>query len=83
MTRERRNAPPADAPRVRPRGSEPSELELSDEELRALADEGVDPDDVRRVARDRPDGQEASDHDRDTARDELEGLAFESGDDYQ
>jgi hypothetical protein len=63
--------PPADQP----------ELELTDEELRALADEGIDPDEVRRLARARRD-PEASDHDRDTARDDLEGLVIETEEDY-
>jgi hypothetical protein len=75
-------APPAPADRrVRRRHADQPELDLTDEELRALADEGVDPDDVRRLARARPD-PEASDHDRDTARDELEGLVVEQEDDY-
>jgi DNA repair protein RadC len=86
MTRERRNAPePTHGERVRRRLVQQPELELTDEELLALADEGIDPDDVRRVARERPDALEASDHDRDTARDDLEGLeglASESADDY-
>ncbi len=79
MTRERRTAPvPADkAGRSRPKGDDAPEIELSDEELRALADEGIDPDDVQRVARERRDAVEASDHDRDTARDHLEGLVLE------
>jgi hypothetical protein len=83
MTRERRNAPDLSrGERVRRRLSAQPEIELSDEELRALADEGIDPDEVRRVAREGTDPLEASDHDRDTARDELESLAFEQGDDY-
>ncbi|MGH8900452.1 MAG: hypothetical protein ACRDYA_01915 [Egibacteraceae bacterium] len=67
--------------RARSRLTDQPELDLTDEELRALADEGVDPDDVRRLARSRPD-PEASDHDRDTARDDLEGLVSEQEDDY-
>jgi len=80
MARERRNPPAPDAPRPRRRSDTP-EIELSDEELRALADEGVDPDDVRRIARERND-PEASDHDRDTARDDLEGLTSQAEEDY-
>lgn len=91
MTRERRNAPPnagrrprVDAPqtpgeRVRERLAASPELELDDEELRALADEGIDPDDVRRIAREAEPQDEASEHDRDTARDAVEGLALEEG----
>ena len=82
MARERRNLPPTDgsATRARPRGDTP-EIELSDEELRALADEGIDPDDVNRLARERRE-PEASDHDRDSARDDLEGLVMEQEEDY-
>lgn len=83
MTRERKNAPePTTGERVRSRLSAQPEIELSDEDLRALADEGIDPDEVRRIALEGSDDLEASEHDRDTARDELEGLAFEQGEDY-
>lgn len=83
MPRERKNAPDlAPGERVRRRLSAQPEIELTDEELIALADEGIDPDEVRRVAREGSDAIEASDHDRDTARDELEGLAFEQEDEY-
>ena len=83
MTRERKNAPElSSGERVRRRLSAQPEIELSEEELRALADEGLDPDEVRRVALEGSDVLEASEHDRDTARDELEGLAFEQGEDY-
>ena len=98
MTRERKNAPPTAAgerrrasageaglssgERVRRRLSAQPELELSAEELRALADEGIDPDDVRRLARERTDDQEASEFDRDTARDQLEGLVLGQEDEY-
>ena len=75
-------APSTPGQRVRRRLDERPELELSDEELHALADEGIDPDDVRRIARDRRDALEVGDHDRDTARDELEGLAMEADTDY-
>ncbi|MBA2528436.1 MAG: hypothetical protein H0V19_00480 [Euzebyales bacterium] len=84
MARERRNAPdPSRGERVRRRLSAQPELELSAEELSALADEGIDPDDVRRLARERSDTQEASEHDRDTARDKLEGLVAEHEQDYE
>ena len=82
MARERRRpgavpeAPTEDAARTRPRGTTPpAELELSPEELRALADEGVDPDEAQRVAREAaPEDDDVSEHDRDTARDVLEGV---------
>jgi hypothetical protein len=78
-----RNTPPNGPAgrRERRRAGDQPELELTDEELRALADEGIDPDEVRRLARERRDS-EASDHDRDTARDELEGLVTETEDEY-
>lgn len=83
MPRERKNAPPPSrGERVRRRLAAQPEIELSDEELRALADEGIDPDDVRRLARERRDQDEASEHDRDTARDDLEGLVMGQEDDY-
>ena len=83
MARERKNAPDlSHGERVRRRLSAQPELELSDEELLALADEGIDPEDVRRLARDRDEPLEASDHDRDTARDEIEGLVVDAEDDY-
>lgn len=82
VARERKNAPVTQGERVRRRLSAQPELELDDEELRALADEGIDPDDVRRLARESSDTQEASDHDRDTARDQLEGLVAEQEEEY-
>jgi hypothetical protein len=83
MPRERKNAPDlSHGERVRRRLAAQPEIELTDEELRALADEGIDPDDVRRLARERHDNDEASDHDRDTARDDLEGLVMGQDDDY-
>jgi hypothetical protein len=97
MTRERVNAPATGRPRrprggasgddqsagrSRPRGSA-AQADLSDEELRALLDDNVDPDEVVRVARDADDDeQEASDHDRDTTRDRLEGLLLEQDDEF-
>ncbi len=88
MERKRKNGPsePAEG-RRRSGGGEATErirqriraepgVELSEEELRALADEGVDPEDLRRaVASDEE--QEASVHDRDTPRDRLESLVFD------
>lgn len=57
--------------------------DLSEEEVRALLDDNVDPDEVERVARDaQDDEQEASDHDRDTPRDRLESLMLESDDEF-
>ena len=83
MARERKNAPDlSQGERVRRRLTAQPELELSDEDLLALADEGIDPEDVRRLARDRDEPLEASDHDRDTARDEIEGLVGETEDGY-
>ena len=93
MTRQRPNAPTAGGQR-RSRGGAPdgaagrtrrrgnstttAPADLSEEEVRALLDENVDPDEVERVARDAEDDeQEASDHDRDTTRDRLESLLLE------
>lgn len=83
MTRQRRNAPSQAPGRDRRRSSttdqirrrlraEP-EAQLSEEELRALADEGIDVEELRRAAS-LPEEQEASPHDRDTPRDQLETL---------
>lgn len=93
MARERRGTGPASSrrprsvtetpgDRVRRRLSVQPEIELSEEELRALADDGIDPEDVRRLARERREFEEASEHDRDTARDQLEGLVVEQEDEY-
>ena len=83
MPRERKNAPDlTHGERVRRRLAAQPEIDLSDEELRALADDGIDPDDVRRLARERRDNDEASVHDRDTARDDLEGLVMGQEEDY-
>jgi len=91
MPRQRPNTPAAprqrrarngDQPRrARRRGAGGEELELTDEELRALADENVDPEEVIRIARE-DDEQEASEHDRDTARDRIEGLLLEQEEEY-
>jgi hypothetical protein len=79
VARNRRNPASGErgAARVRRPHNEPPELELSEEELRALADEGIDPDEVRRLAHERREAGEVSEHDRDTARDEVEGLVLE------
>lgn len=87
MTRERPSptTPPTTRPtrpRSRPAAGEKPEIELSDEEVRALADEGVDPEEVQEASRRERDDQEASDHDRDTARDDIEGLAAEQEEGY-
>lgn len=83
MTRERPTAAPTPTgPRVRRPAGDPPEIELSEEELRALADEGVDPEEVQQASRRGRADQEASDHDRDTARDDIEGLAVEQQEDY-
>lgn len=90
MTRERKNAPAPPAARRRQRGGSETDrirrrigaqpdVVLTDEEVRALADEGIDPDDLRRAAV-ASDLQEASDHDRDTPRDQLESLVNEEED---
>jgi hypothetical protein len=83
MSRERKNAPElSKGEGVRRRLSAQPEIDLTDEELRALADEGIDPDEVRRIAREGGKSLEASEHDRDTARDEIEGLVLGQDDDY-
>ena len=83
MARQRNRgtaAEPSKGERVRMRLSASPELELSEEELRALADEGIDPEDVRRIATEQRTRNETSDHDRDTAREGIEGLVEESED---
>jgi hypothetical protein len=80
--RRARNGTHADgSSRRRPREPATDQLELSEEELRALADDRVDPDEAIRLAQS-DDEQEASEHDRDTARDRLEGLLAQQADDY-
>lgn len=81
-SRRPRSAAETPGERVRRRLSAQPEIELSEEEVRALADDGIDPEDVRRLARERREFEEASEHDRDTARDQLEGLVAEQEDDY-
>lgn len=98
MTRQRQNVPAVGRPRrVRPSAQEGERPEgrsrprdvavdrpdLSDEEWRALVDDNVDPDDVMRLQRQAEgDEQEASDHDRDTTRDRLEGLLLEQDEEF-
>ncbi len=88
MSRERVNAPSSEGGRQRAgRPEDPTvvrvraraaaataEIDLTDEELRALADAGVDPEEVQIIARTPHDADEVSEHDRDTARDDIEGL---------
>lgn len=76
-----RRASAAHADRIRRRlAAEPS-LELSQEELRALADHDIDPEEVRRVALTDREVGEVSDHDRRTVRDDLEALVVAEDDD--
>lgn len=76
-----RRASAAHADRIRRRlAAEPS-LELSQEELRALADHDIDPEEVRRVALTDREVDEVSDHDRPTVRDDLEALVVAEDDD--
>jgi hypothetical protein len=87
MSRQRPNAPETGQPRrtrgARSRPRTAAEVaELSDEELRALLDENVDPEEVARVAEEADDEQEASDHDRDTTRDRLESLLLEQDEEF-
>lgn len=82
MARERRNAAETKGERVRRRLRDRPEIDLTEEELRSLADEGIDPDEVRRVARSRREREEASEHDRDTPRDQIEGMIGEAEEDY-
>lgn len=82
MARERRNAQSTAGERVRRRLQQEPELELSEEELRALADERIDVEEVRRLARERREQDEVSEFDRDTARDDVEGLVLQQEDEY-
>ena len=81
MARERRTTQATTGERVRRRLQREPELELSEEELRALADERIDVEEVRRLAKERRDQDEVSEFDRDTARDDVEGLVLEHEDD--
>ena len=94
MARERKNAPPAAGSGRRRGGASVTEgirrriraepdVVLSDEELRALADDGLDVEEIRRAARDIPEQPEASIHDRDSPRDQLEGLILQEDDDEE
>ena len=82
MTRQRsQQASAARAEGIRRRLAAEPELDLDPEELRALADHGIDPDEVRRIALQERETEEVSDHDRPTAREDLEALVREeSGD---
>jgi hypothetical protein len=75
-----RRASAGRAERIRRRLDAQPELELDAEELQALADHGIDPDEVRRIALQRR-KDELSLHDRDSARDELEALVLEHSQD--
>jgi hypothetical protein len=98
MSRQRQNTPTAAQQRRTLNGSpsEPAQrrtrrragvadpgdqVDLSEEELRALADENIDPEEALRLAREDTE-QEASEHDRDTPRDRIEGLLLEQDEDY-
>ena len=59
---------------IRRRLAAQPELELTPEELRALADHDIDPEEVRRIALQDREVDEVSEHDRPTARDDLEAL---------
>jgi hypothetical protein len=72
--RRRSGAPAGEGPRTRPGGPPPPEVALSPEEVRALADEGVDPDDLQAATRVEEPLDEVSPFDRDSAREEIEGL---------
>jgi hypothetical protein len=77
---QKRRASAARAEGIRRRLDAQPELELDAEELQALADHGIDPDEVRRIAFERREA-EVSIHDRDTARDKLEALVLEHSQD--
>jgi hypothetical protein len=77
---QKHRASVARADRIRRRLDAQPELELDAEELQALADHGIDPAEVRRIALERR-KEEVSIHDRDTARDELEALVLEHSQD--
>lgn len=84
--RRTRNGSPSDAGQRRNRrragaADQVDQVDLSEEELRALADENVDPEEALRLAREDTE-QEASEHDRDTPRDRIEGLLLERDEEY-
>jgi hypothetical protein len=78
MSPQRHRASPAHAERIRRRLTAEPGLELTSEELRALADHDIDPDEVRRIALQDRDVDEVSDHDRPTVHDDLEALLADS-----
>ena len=81
MTRQRsKQSSAARAEGIRRRLAAEPELDLDAEELRALADHGIDPDEVRRIALQERETDEVSDHDRPTAREDLEALVLEEND---
>ncbi|HSJ46562.1 MAG TPA: hypothetical protein VK923_17935 [Euzebyales bacterium] len=77
---EGRRASAARADGIRRRLAAKPSLELTPDELRALADHNIDPDEVRRIAMADREVDEVSEHDRPTARDELEALVISEGD---
>ncbi|WP_164709912.1 hypothetical protein [Euzebya pacifica] len=93
MARERKNAPARPTGRVRSGGPErvdgvrrraivaTAEIDLDEEDLRALADEGIDPDEVQVLARTPREDIDVSMFDRPSAHDDLEGLLAEDGGD--
>lgn len=76
-----RRASAAHADRIRRRIAAEPELELSHEEMRVLADHDIDPEEVRRIALADRVVDEVSDHDRPTAREDLEALVVAEEDD--
>ena len=72
-----RRASAARAEGIRRRLAATPELELSMEELQALADHGIDPDEVRRIALADRETDESSDPDRPKVRDDLEALVID------
>ncbi len=97
MTRSRKNAPSSGptartrrrgeseaVTRIRRRAAEATgPIELTPEELEALDDAGITPEDLLRVTLAHSNGpEEVSPHDRDTPRDDLEGLLTEAEEDY-
>lgn len=81
MTRQRsQQASAARAEGIRRRLAAEPELDLDAEELRSLADHGIDPEEVRRIALQERETEEVSDHDRPTAREDLEALVLEEND---
>lgn len=75
-----RRASAAQADRIRRRLVAEPTLELSQEEMRALADHDIDPEEVRRIALTDHEVDEVSDHDRPTVRDDLEALILAEDD---